>query len=398
MNINQFWKDGVINGSGGLENLCCGCSACEQICPKNAISMNIDKNGFEYPVIDDSLCIDCGLCVKKCQYLAKESIIETKKEPLVYTAIAKNKEALKKSSSGGAAYELGEAILLEGGVVFGAVYNDKMEIVHKKIDKKEDLKYTQGSKYAQSKINGTYKEAKECLLKGQKVLFTGTPCQIGGLYNYLGQDYDNLYTMDIICHSVSSPGLFKEYIEYKEKKNGDKIVNINFRSKLDKWGVNITELEFEDGGKNIKYSEDDEWYKTFLSHIATRNSCHSCLYTNVQRKSDITVGDFWGIEKYKPNLDTTKGLSKVLVNTKKGEELFFECKDRFESEEMVLESAIRPNLQHPPKRNENREDFFKDCEKLGFYKAYEKYVKKKVPLKVKIKRWLKIKLKSNKNR
>ena len=398
MNLNQYWKQGALKGDGGLEKLCCGCSACEQVCPKQAISMKENKNGFSYPVIDDSLCVDCGLCVKKCQYLTDSNIIETRKEPKVYAVISENTEALKRSSSGGAAYVLGETVIENNGVVFGAVYSDEMEIVHRKIEKKEDLKYVQGSKYAQSKIKDSYKQAEECLKKGQKVLFTGTPCQIGGLYNFLGKDYEELYTMDIICYGVSSPGIFKEYIKWKENKTKGKIKSINFRSKIDRWGISVTEIEYRDRKKLVKYSDDDEWYKTFLSHIATREACHSCLYTNLQRKSDITVGDFWGIEKYKPDLNCEKGLSKVMINTEKGEKIFKQCKDGVWNEEMVLESAIRPNLQHPPKKNEKRDRFFEDYEKLGFYEAYKNNVENKTSFKTKVKRWIKIKIKSNPKR
>lgn len=404
MNLNQYWNEGAGENGEGLDKLCCGCSGCEQVCPKNAISMKMDENGFYYPVINGAVCVDCGLCVKKCQCISNadadipnkvsiSNIIETKEVPKVYAVVSQNEKALPASSSGGISYELGECILKQDGVVFGAVYSDTMEIIHQKIDSLKELSKIQGSKYAQSRIGDTYKQAEECLKNSKKVLFTGTPCQIGGLYQFLGKDYLELYTMDIICYGVASPGIFRDYVRWKEEKAKGKIKNINFRSKIDCWGISITEIDYLDKKKQFRYSDDDEWYQTFLSHMATRESCHFCMYTNVQRKADITAGDYWGIEKCKPDLNCRTGLSKVLLNTKKGEKLFGQIQKNVWAEQMEIESAIRPNLQNPPKRSEKREAFFAEYEKVGFYEAYQKYVAKKVPLKVKVKRWMKIKIK-----
>lgn len=404
MNLNQYWNEGAGENGEGLNKLCCGCSCCEDVCPKYAISMKMNENGFYYPVIDESKCVGCGLCIKKCQCISNEKadikhkasishIIETKEVPKVYAVVSQNKKALLESSSGGISYELGACILSQGGVVFGAVYNDNMEIIHQKIDSLKELSKIQGSKYAQSRIRDIYKQVEECLKKGKKVLFTGTPCQIGGLYQFLGKDYRYLYTMDIICYGVASTGIFLDYVRWKEEKAKGKIKNINFRSKVDRWGISITEVDYMDKKKQFRYSDDDEWYQTFLSHMATRESCHFCMYTNVQRKADITAGDYWGIEKYKPDLNCRTGLSKVLLNTEKGERLFKEIQENVWTEQMEIESAIRPNLQKPPKRSEKREAFLTEYKKVGFYEAYRKYVVKKVPFKVKVKRWLKIKIK-----
>ena len=394
MNLNQYWNQEEDKREEGLESLCCGCDACSQACPKNAISVEKDSKGFYYPVIDEDKCIRCGICVKKCQCLSDKVIISTKKEPEVYAVVNKDLNSLKDSSSGGIAFVLAEYILEQHGVVFGAVYNETMDIVHQKIDSKEELWRLQGSKYAQSRINKTYQQAEACLKIGHKVLFTGTPCQIGGLYHFLGKDYPELYTMDIICYGAASPGIFKEYIAWKENKTKGKIKHINFRSKLDRWGNSITIIQYQNKKSLVKYSDQDEWYQTFISHVATRESCHYCKYTNLQRVSDITVGDFWGIEKYRPELNCDKGLSKVLLNTDKGKYLFKNICDHITKEEMELESAIRPNLMHPPHRSERRNQFFKDYSTFGFYPAFKNNVEKKVPLKRRLKWWLKIKRKA----
>lgn len=398
MNIMEYWDRDIEEKGETLETLCCGCGSCEQVCPKQAISMRKNSYGFDYPVIDTDKCIDCGLCVKKCQCIADNNIIDTKEEPQVYMSYINDGKALKKSSSGGIAYELGKYILEQNGVVFGAVYNDNMEIVHDKIDSMENLYRIQGSKYAQSKIGTTYIEAQRCLKEGRKVLYTGTPCQIGGLYHFLGKDYDNLYTVDLICYGVASPEIFKEYVKWKETTTKGKIKDINFRNKIDRWGISITDIQYHDRKRLLKYSEADEWYQTFIAHVSTRESCHHCQYTNLQRMSDVTVGDYWGIEKFRPDLDTSVGLSKVLINTDKGVEIFNNIKADIWSEQMPVDTAIRDNLKHPPKKSDKREKFIADYEKYGFYEAYKNNVWKKVSAEIKLKRWVKIMLKRHKRK
>lgn len=394
MNLNQYWNQGEDNKEESLKDLCCGCGACSQACPKDAISVEKDSMGFYVPVIDEEKCIDCGICIKKCQCLSDRTMISTKKEPEVYAVVNKDSVRLKDSSSGGAAFVLAKYILEQQGTVFGAIYNDTMDIVHQKIQSKEELWRLQGSKYAQSRIGETYQQAEECLKNGCKVLFTGTPCQIGGLYHFLGKDYPELYTMDIICYGVASPGIFKDYISWKENKTKGKIKHINFRSKLDVWGTSITEITYHNKKSLLRYSDEDEWYQTFISHAATRESCHYCKYTNLQRMSDITVGDFWGMEKFRPELDCSKGMSKVLLNTDKGKCLFENISECITKEKMELETAIRPNLQHPPHRSEKRKPFLEDYCTLGFYPAFKNNVEKKMSPVIQLKRWLKIKMKS----
>ena len=394
MNLNEYMDKGIGEKNEGLKDLCCGCGACEQICPTQAIHLKINEEGFAYPVIEEKLCVNCGICVKKCQCIKEISVIKCAEEPRVYAAVNNDPQNLKRSSSGGVAFLLGKYIIEQKGVVFGAAYDEEMNIVHKKVETEDELWRLQGSKYAQSIIGRTYRETEESLKQGKKVLFMGTPCQIGGLYHFLGQNYPQLYTMDVICYGVPSSGIYKDYIKWKEKKAKGKIKNINFRSKIIGWGDSVTEIEFLNKRTRRCGSDEDEWYQTFISHVATRESCHHCKYTNFQRMSDITVGDFWGIEKYKPDMDCKAGISKILVNTNKGRELFDGIVPYIWYEEMDAEAAIRPNLQHPPKRSDKRKQFFEDYKAEGFYKAFMKNVRKPIPFKIYIKRRLKIAIKN----
>ena len=220
-----------------------------------------------------------------------------------------------------------------------------MKVVHEKIEEISQLNRIQGSKYVQSKIGKAYLAAEECLKEGKVTLFTGTPCQIGGLYSYLGRDYPNLYTMDVICFGVGSPGAFESYIGWKENRIGEKIIDINFRDKSAGWGNSITEIKCKSGKIIRNVSQIDEWYHTFVTHLATRECCHSCEYTNIYRKSDITVGDFWGIEKYLPELNTSAGVSKVLINSAKGAEIFDKISDKISKEKMPLASTKEKSLE-----------------------------------------------------
>lgn len=394
MNLNQFMN--INEDKQNLIELCCGCGACVQGCPKDAISFKLNNKGFEYPYIDDEKCVSCGICVKKCQYINESEFINTYKEPKVYAVINKDCEELKRSSSGGAAFIIAKSIIDQEGIVFGAVYTDTMEVVHKKIDNIDELKKTQGSKYVQSNIGRTYVQAKEELKKGKKVLFIGTPCQIGGLYTFLSKEYNDLYTVDIICYGVPSPVIFKDYVKWKESKLHSKIKDINFRNKILGWGDSVTEI-ITDRGTKLNHSVNDEWYQTFLAHVLTRESCYHCKYTNINRKSDITLGDFWGIENFSHKLSTEKGLSKVLVSTKKGEKLFESVKEKMIFEKMEVNSAIRPNLLAPPEKVKNSDKFYRDYKNKGFYYAFKNNVKQSISLKIKVKKWIKIKLRSKAN-
>ena len=278
---------------------CTGCSACLQKCPKQCISMIANEEGFLYPVIDEKKCINCGLCTKVCPQLKKIKE-ESTEYPKAYAMRNKNTEELKQSSSGGIFKVLANYVLENDGVVFGVAYDENLNVNHIKVKDKEKLKLLQGSKYVQSNINNTYKEAEKELKKNKIVLFSGTPCQIAGLNSFLMKYYDNLITCDLVCHGVPSQKLFKKYIEFLSEKFKSKVVKYNFRSKNKKgWGL-VSQVETKDGKIRFVEPDFDPYYSNFLSSNTYRESCYKCYYSNCNRVSNITLADYWGINRIHP--------------------------------------------------------------------------------------------------
>ena len=332
---------------------CCGCSACLNVCPKSCIEMQEDEEGFCYPHINESICIDCGLCKKTCP-VNSEPI---PREPIkVLAAQNRNIKYRIKSSSGGIFYLLAERVINENGFVFGAAINEYGEVRHVCVDKMSLLDSIIGSKYVQSDIGNSYALVKSLLIKGKLVLFSGTPCQISGLIKFLNHTYDNLLLVDIICHGVPSPGVFRWYLSegiqnllYKAgilpKSDIKMITRIPPQNIIDQFkGVNVSNVSFRDkrkGWKNfslqftvaalngnetrtMKYSKTkrkDPFLRGFLSNLYLRPSCHDCRFRNLSSGSDITLGDFWNIGKTLPDYDDNKGTSVVLINSKKGNEI-----------------------------------------------------------------------------
>lgn len=325
---------------------CMGCAACEQICPHNAISMQFDEEGFIVPIIDESSCTKCGLCDKSCPILNKPKVYDI--YPKAYAFYNKNEEELKKSASGGAFLVFAKKILEEGGVVFGAVYHKDFSVHITSARTYQELMPMLSSKYVESYTNNTYKEVKELLKSGTKVLYSGLPCQIAGLYSYLGSkiNLDNLYTLDLICHGKPSYKLLKLCIEYEEKKRGSKLLNINFRDKkngLTKIISYSQKLEFEDG---VYYPKMDGFLYSFIfARISSsrRESCFNCNYTIMPRTSDISIGDYFGygvLRKYGKSKFNNNGLSQVIINTKKGQDLLLSSFDQAVFEERHLEECL----------------------------------------------------------
>lgn len=292
--------------------LCTGCSACYNICPVGAISMNENSEGFKEPVIDKEKCTNCGLCAKCCPVLNIK--YENNKKPECYAFMASD-DIRMNSSSGGAFPVLAYEFLNNGGYVAGAVWTEDMRVKHIVSDKIEDIERMRGSKYLQSDMNDCYKQIKSILDEDKKVLFTGTPCQVAGLKLFLRKDYENLYCVDLICHGVPSPKVFKKYL--KENFNDEKIYDINFRSKQKfGWtcGLGITTNESD---YKITTNESD-YYDAFLKGIIFRKSCYTCRFNKLPRQADITIGDFWGINKVSKKLNDNMGTSVILKNNKKG--------------------------------------------------------------------------------
>ena len=351
---------------------CTGCGACHNICPKNAITMQVDEEGFKYPVIDKEKCINCKLCEKICPVLNK---VKKEEQELtnVIAAYTKNDDERTLSSSGGIFFELADIILAKKGAIVGAGYDEKFNVVHKIIYNKEDLKELQGSKYVQSDTKDTYKETKEILEKGIEVLYVGTPCQIAGLKSFLQKDYDNLYTCDLICHGVPSPKVWQKYLSEYDGK----IQNCYFRNKDDGWNCFSMKIVFENNKfKRFKMTKDD-FIRLFLNNYTLRPSCYDCKFSKIPRVADISLGDFWGVEGKYPEFSDDRGTSLILVNSSKGNELIKQIMGNIHYKENCdLEYAIKCNpcicgsVKEPIKRKE----FFDDLDKLKIKQLSGKYL------------------------
>lgn len=351
---------------------CSGCSACYNICPVNAIEFIPDSKGFSYPKVNIEKCISCNLCEKVCPIINKNNIYN---KPKAYAVINKDDEIRKYSSSGGIFSLLATVILEQGGVIFGARFDENFNVIHDYVENTKDLQVFRGSKYVQSNINITFKKAKEFLNNGRLVYFSGTPCQIEGLKTFLQKDYPNLYTQDLICHGVPSPKVWRKYLEFRRRKDSNKPIEINFRNKISSWRrYNIT-FKY----KNANYmgtTSTDMYMQAFLKNICLRDSCHACNFKKLNRFSDITLADFWGIDNVEPSLNDDKGTSLVIINSKKGDTLFETIKKYTIYKEVNLIDAIQKNtaIHTSVEENTNREDFFKELDSLEFDKLIEKYL------------------------
>lgn len=391
---------------------CCGCSACYNICPKKAISMQEDNEGFLYPKVIEVYCVKCGLCLKTCPILNKKKDSEVLE---IYGAKNKNVEEQKTSSSGGIFSLLANYILDNNGIVFGASYNNKWEVIHKFIDKKDDLDSLRRSKYVQSDMNNTYQQSKKFLDNNKFVLFCGTPCQIAGLKSFLNKDYEKLYCMDIFCHSVPSPKVWKTFL--KQNFNINDIVSIDFRSKDFSWDNSYLKIILNNKKtyphlpyyiRFITYFIPKKYYmklligfysisfrKGFLSSLYSRPSCHNCLFKGKKKQSDISVGDLWRISQIAPQMYDKNGVSVLTVNSKKGKFLFQQIKNNLNFTTINFDKMIKynPYFSTSLTANPKREEFFKRYQKeslnnlinsmlgerwllLKFFKAIIKRLKK----------------------
>lgn len=295
---------------------CCGCTACYASCPTKAITMQPNKEeGFLYPVVDESKCIECGKCLKVCR-----DVRPYQEEQQIYACWSRDDQLRAKSSSGGIFSLLAEQVLAKGGAVCACGYSDDCkECLHKIIWKSEDLDDLRRAKFVQSKKYDVFQSVKNILNEGALLLFCGTPCEVGGLRQFLGREYDNLITCDIICGCVSSPMVYRTYIEFLNQRHGANAVSVNFKDKRKGWREKAIAVEFNNGEEYYNSILDDDYCVSFHSRYNIRPSCFNCKYRNLKRGADITLGDFWAIEKYNEAFDDNKGTSFVLVNTAKGE-------------------------------------------------------------------------------
>lgn len=314
---------------------CCGCAACVQICPKSCITFGEDEKGFRYPLVDKSICIDCGLCEKACPVLNQ---CEPKLPLKVFAAKNPDDQVRMKSSSGGIFTMLAEYIINQGGVVFGARFDEQWEVEHAYTESIEGVEQFRGSKYVQSRVGITYKQAKDFLNAGRKVLYTGTPCQIAGLKKYLRKDYDDLYAVDVVCHGVPSPLVWRAYINDMRES----ISSISFRDKSTGWN-NYSISILSKTGDNLLYQlhHDNLYMRSFLNDLCLRPSCFSCPAKSGKSFSDLTIADYWGVANILPNIDDNKGTSLLLLRSSRGDELLSNL--NCEVIETDYKSALRSN-------------------------------------------------------
>lgn len=342
---------------------CCGCTACASICAHDAIRMEPDALGFLYPKVDESRCVECGLCEKVCQFNDNYDRSLNLEQPLAYAARHKDIDEVMKSRSGAAFVAISDYILEQRGVVYGAGYKDHFRVAHKRATTKEERDEFRGSKYVQSDLMGVFRQVKEDLKKGLIVLFSGTPCQTSGLNSYVGKRLrEKLILVDIVCHGVPGPFLWRDHISYLEKKQDDQIVAVNFRDKeLFGWKYHRESYKFKKGEKKLTYMF------SFYKHIMFRHSCGVCHFTNLRRPSDITLADFWGWENNVPGMnDDDRGVSLVLINTEKGEKIFNMIVSKLNIRQVELEKCLQPNLCYPTKVHPKRQQFENDYKRKGF--------------------------------
>jgi len=343
---------------------CSGCYGCLNICPKECISIKVDDEGFWYPSIDKDKCIECNLCEKVCPIINTPIINTTQSETIntiAYACKNNNEKARKASSSGGVFTLLYEEVIKQGGVVFGAAFDEDFEVIHMYAETIQDCEKFKGSKYVQSKIGNTYKEARKFLNDGRLVLFSGTQCQIKGLNLFLNKDYNNLITSEIICHGVPSPKVFKLYKGNLKNKYNSNIKDIRFRDKTLGWNKFSYVTEFENNEIYSKPLNEDIYMKGFLGDLYLRPSCYECRAKNFSSNSDISLADYWGVERKHLEFNDDKGISLVLVNTKKGKDIFEKISCNMEVVKTDMEYAIENNpcIVSSVTHNKNREKFFK---------------------------------------
>lgn len=361
---------------------CTGCHACYSICPQSCIFMETDNEGFWYPKVDYDKCVNCGSCIKVCPIINEGPAAN---KPIAYACI-NNDEAIRlESSSGGIFTLVAEHVIGNGGVVFGVGFDEDFKVVHSYVKNKEWLGEFRGSKYVQSKIGDTYKQAKDFLKQGKEVLFTGTPCQISGLKSYLGRDYDNLFCMDNICHGVPSPKVWEKYVSYREHVASSKTRRIAFRRKDEGWKRYSVSFIFQNNTEYRKTLRDDLFMKAFLKNVCLRPSCYNCQFKTLHRESDITLADFWGIQRILPDMDDDKGTSLIFVNSTKGQAMFEKINDKILFKEVDINQAVLYNsaaiksVEYNPKR----ESFFEELEKLPFDKLVNKYCTDEMSVRIK---------------
>lgn len=348
---------------------CSGCTACMNICPRNAIKMEYDDEGFKYPVIDKEKCINCGACYNICPNIKKD---ESNTILKAYGVKHKDEKERLTSRSGGVFVALSDYILNQNGVVYGAELTKNFTVIHSRATNKEERNKFKGSKYIQSDMANIIKSVEQDLKANKKVLFSGTPCQVSAVKACIRGKYkDNLYTCDLICHGVPSETIFQKFLKYIEEKQNKKIKNFIFRDKRFGWESHYETFIFEDDTElTTQYFRN-----LFYGHHILRPSCYNCNYANTHRPADITIADFWGIDKVNPKFMDRNGVSLVIINNEKGKEIFEQIKEDITTINCSLEDCVKYTytLTNATPITENRQEFWEDYKNEEFDYIINKY-------------------------
>lgn len=367
---------------------CCGCGACLNACPVDAISMQEDEKGFVYPQVNLGKCIDCHLCEKVCVFPKPFNKQDNPVKPICYAGQNTDKAQLNNSASGGAFSALAQYVLENGGEVWGASWDSSMNLKHIPIRDTREIIKLQGSKYVQSDIGVAFRQIKKSLNQNTKLLFCGTPCQCDGLRSFLRKPYENLITVELICHGVPSQAFLKSYLSLIEDKEKGKIIDLKFRDKKFGWGALLNfSIKTASGKIRHKYLTNKEsyYYYYYWGGNLYRPSCYNCKYAGPDRKSDFTIGDFWGINQESP-LNNGKGVSVILANSPRASQIIQQIKDRYISvEDTTFEAIQKENgqLSHPSKLNHNFDylwDIYLEKGAKGLDKQYKTKYRKQILL------------------
>lgn len=355
---------------------CSGCNACGDICAHKAITFETDPEGFSYPVVDKKACVNCGLCDRVCPM--RNRLNRSRRENVeVYAAYSNDEYVRLDSTSGGMFSVLAQYFYNRQSYVGGAVFCSDFSVKQEVNEDAAQLPKLRSSKYLQSKSEGIYLKIRDILKGGHQVLYCGTPCQIAALHNFLGKEYDNLTTIDFLCHGVCSPKVFQKYMKNLEEKSGSKATEIKFKAKKWGWHNFSMRVAFSSGQEYCQDRHHDAYFVGYLrSGCFTRPSCYSCPFKRLPHDSDITLGDFWGIEKIDPSMDQDKGTSLVLLNTEKGRNVFSQAKPFIQYKPFTLEEILRanPNIEKNQIMNQDkRRSFFSDFDRLSFDELAKKH-------------------------
>lgn len=351
---------------------CTLCGACVDRCPINAISFEKEYMGGRYPQIDLERCVECGLCVKACPVRYPVKKVESQLQS--YAAINRNDVVRSQSSSGGIFSALAEAILAENGYVCGAILTEELSVVHEITNNAQQLQRMRGSKYVQSKMSGIFRRVEQLLQEGKSVLFTGCPCQAAALRTYLGREYETLYVVDVICHGMPIQSSWETYIARQEHRHKSKVQSVSFRDKKDGWHNSGMCLTFANGKKYHEPITADGYFRGYFGNVTLKACCYDCAFRSGKSGADISLGDFWGAETTLPDMDDNKGVSAVLVRTKKGASLF--DKISLEKRSVPYEHILIGNrhLEESPLMSPKRAQYYNCKEISGEDVAMEKYL------------------------